>query len=91
MAFVGENGTGKTTLIKLILRFYEPTSGRILLDGVDIRHFNKASYQTFFGVIFQDFVKYELSIRDNIAVGKIDERENDGRIISAAESSLHPK
>ncbi|MBK8388610.1 MAG: ABC transporter ATP-binding protein [Saprospiraceae bacterium] len=88
MAFVGENGAGKTTLIKLILRFYEPTSGRILLDGVDIRHFNKAAYQTFFGVIFQDFVKYELSIRDNIAVGKIDERENDGRIISAAESSL---
>lgn len=88
MAFVGENGAGKTTLIKLILRFYEPTEGRILLDGIDIRHFDKAEYQTLFGVIFQDFVKYELTVKENIAVGKITELENDQRIQHAAHSSL---
>lgn len=88
MAFVGENGAGKTTLIKLILRFYEPTGGRILLDGVDIRHYDKAEYQTFFGVIFQDFVKYELTLKENIAVGKIAELGNETRINTAAESSL---
>lgn len=88
MAFVGENGAGKTTLIKLILRFYEPSEGRILLDGIDIRHFDKAEYQTLFGVIFQDFVKYELTVKENIAVGKITELENDQRIQHAAHSSL---
>ena len=88
MAFVGENGAGKTTLIKLILRFYEPTEGRILLDGIDIRHFDKAEYQTLFGVIFQDFVKYELTVKENIAVGKITELENEQRIKNAAHSSL---
>jgi ATP-binding cassette subfamily B protein len=88
LAFVGENGAGKTTLIKLILRFYEPDSGRILLDGVDIRHFDKADYQKNFGVIFQDFVKYEFTIGENISVGNVDELENQQKIEAAAELSL---
>jgi ATP-binding cassette subfamily B protein len=88
MAFVGENGAGKTTLIKLILRFYEPTSGRILLDGIDIKHYKKADYQSFFGVIFQDFVKYEFMVKENIAVGKINQIENIDRINEAAKLSL---
>ncbi|MDG3580809.1 ABC transporter ATP-binding protein [Galbibacter pacificus] len=88
MAFVGQNGAGKTTLIKLILRFYEPTSGTIYLDGTDIRKFNKDKYQKMFGVIFQDFFRYEFTVQENIAVGKIDEIENMGRIENAAELSL---
>ena len=88
LAFVGENGAGKTTIIKLLLRFYEPTSGRILLDKKDIKLYDKASYQEFFGVIFQDFFKYNFSARDNIAVGQISERDNDSTVHLAAERSL---
>jgi len=85
---VGENGAGKTTLIKLLLRFYDPTEGRILIDGKDIRSYRKIDYQKLFVVIFQDFVKFELIIRENIAVGKIDEVQNDPLINQAAELSL---
>lgn len=88
MAFVGENGAGKTTLIKLMLRFYEPTSGRILLEGVDIKNYSVEQYQQLFGVIFQDFIKYEMTMRENIAVGKIDELDDEPRILEAAERSL---
>lgn len=88
MAFVGKNGAGKTTLIKLLLRFYDPTEGTIMLDGVDIKKFKKPDYQKLFGVIFQDFVKFELTIRENIAVGKINEVHNDALIQHAAELSL---
>lgn len=88
MAFVGENGAGKTTLIKLILRFYEPDSGQILLDGINIQSFDKAAYQKMYGVIFQDFIKYEFMVKDNIAVGNIDEFDNLSKIDAAAEASL---
>lgn len=88
MAFVGENGSGKTTLIKLMLRFYDPTSGEIYLDGVDVRHYDRAAYQQLFGVIFQDFVRYEFTIGENIAVGKIDEIKNQAKIEAAADKSL---
>ena len=88
MAFVGENGAGKTTLIKLLLRFYEPTEGEILLDSVPINQFEKNSYQQFFGVIFQDFVKFDLTVRENIAVGQIDDIDNQARINDAADKSL---
>jgi ATP-binding cassette subfamily B protein len=88
IAFVGQNGAGKTTLTKLLLRFYEPTSGEILLDGININRYNKADYQEYFGVLFQDFFKYEFSVKENIAIGKIDEINNYERIQKAAELSL---
>lgn len=88
IAFVGQNGAGKTTLTKLLLRFYEPTSGEILLDGVNINRYNKSEYQAYFGVLFQDFFRYEFTVKENIAIGKIDEIENQERIEKAAELSL---
>lgn len=88
IAFVGQNGAGKTTLTKLLLRFYEPTSGEILLDGININRYNKANYQEYFGVLFQDFFKYEFSVKENIAIGKIDEINDYERIQKAAELSL---
>lgn len=88
IAFVGQNGAGKTTLIKLILRFYEPTQGEILLDGINIAQFDKQEYRKRFGVIFQDFFKYEFSLRENIAVGNIEELHNDPMIQDAAARSL---
>ena len=88
LAFVGENGAGKTTLIKLLLRFYEPTEGEILLDGIPVKQYNKTKYQHYFGVIFQDFVKFELTLRENIAMGEIEEIGNQTRIANAAEKSL---
>jgi ATP-binding cassette subfamily B protein len=88
LAFVGENGAGKTTLIKLLLRFYEPTEGEILLDGIPIKQYKQSEYQQYFGVIFQDFVKFELTLRENIAMGEIEEIGNQQRIDGAAEKSL---
>ncbi|MGB5188908.1 ABC transporter ATP-binding protein [Robiginitalea sp.] len=88
MAFVGQNGAGKTTLIKLVLRFYEPTKGAILLDGTDISRFDKQAYRERFGVIFQDFFRYEFTIRENIAVGNIDALEDTPLIQEAARKSL---
>ncbi|MBC9796075.1 ABC transporter ATP-binding protein [Sinomicrobium weinanense] len=88
LAFVGENGAGKTTLIKLALRFYEPAKGVILLDGKDIREFGKQEYQNLFGVIFQDFVKYNFSAGENIAVGNIKNVNNQTKISEAAAQSL---
>lgn len=88
MAFVGQNGAGKTTLIKLMLRFYEPDSGKILLDGIDIREYDKVKYQKLFGVIFQDFIRYEFNVKENIAVGDIDQIDNQKAIEEAARRSL---
>ncbi|MDX1426929.1 MAG: ABC transporter ATP-binding protein [Salegentibacter mishustinae] len=88
LAFVGENGAGKKTLIKLLLRFYEPTEGEILLDDIPVKQYNQTQYQQYFGVIFQDFVKFELTLRENIAMGEIEEIKNQERIDSAAEKSL---
>lgn len=88
IALVGENGSGKSTLIKLLLRFYEPTSGRILLDGIDIQKFTKTIYQKLFGAIFQDFVKYYLPAKTNIAIGNIDRHDDLDKIKHSAELSL---
>lgn len=71
LALVGVNGAGKTTLIKLLTRFYDPTEGQILWDGVDIRAFDPAALRARAGVIFQDFVRYELSVQQNIGVGDV--------------------
>lgn len=88
LALVGENGAGKSTLIKLLLQFYAPTEGEILLDGIPIHQFDPVAYHNRYGVIFQDFVKFDLSLRENIAVGEIQELENKSRISQAAEKSL---
>jgi len=73
IAFVGENGAGKTTLTKLLARLYDPTEGRILLDGVDLREYDISSVRRAIGVIFQDYVKYDLRFEENVGVGEIDE------------------
>jgi len=73
IAFVGENGAGKTTLTKLLARLYDPTEGRIVLDGVDLREYDIHSVRRAIGVIFQDFVKYDLRFDENVGVGEIDE------------------
>ncbi|HVG21685.1 MAG TPA: ABC transporter ATP-binding protein [Blastocatellia bacterium] len=72
IAFVGENGAGKTTLTKLLARLYDPTEGRILLDGRDIREYDLSSLRRAIGVIFQDFVRYALRFDENIGVGEIE-------------------
>jgi ATP-binding cassette subfamily B protein len=71
IALVGENGAGKTTITKLLARLYDPTEGRIVLDGVDLREYDLASVRRAIGVIFQDFVRYDMRFDENIAVGEI--------------------
>ncbi len=88
LALVGENGAGKTTLVKLLARLYDPTEGRITLDGHDLREYDLAEVRAGIGVIFQDFVRYHLTAAENIAVGRIDEREDRGRVEESARRSL---
>jgi ATP-binding cassette subfamily B protein len=87
IALIGENGQGKTTLVKLITRLYDPTAGRVLLDGIDLREYSVEDLHREIGVIFQDFVRYEMSVRRNIAVGRID-GSHDGDVWQAARKSL---
>jgi ATP-binding cassette subfamily B protein len=72
IALVGENGAGKTTITKLLARLYDPTEGRILLDGVDLRQYELADVRKAIGVIFQDYVRYDLRLEENIGVGEIE-------------------
>jgi ATP-binding cassette, subfamily B, bacterial len=88
LALVGENGAGKTTLVKLLARLYDPTEGRILLDGVDLRDYDIESVRRNVGVIFQDFVRYDFILKENIAVGNIGGLEDTPRIETAAQRSL---
>lgn len=88
VALVGENGAGKTTLVKLLARLYDPTEGRILLDGIDLREYDVDELRDVIGVIFQDFVRYDLKVRENIAVGQIDAIGDEPRIVRASEMSL---
>jgi len=88
LALVGENGAGKTTLVKLLARLYDPDEGRILLDGHDLREYDLAALRANIGVIFQDFVRYHLTAAENIAVGRIEARDDRERIVAAAERSL---
>jgi ATP-binding cassette subfamily B protein len=85
LALVGPNGAGKTTLIKLMTRLYDPTEGQILLDGVDLREYDPEELRQRIGVIFQDFVKYQLSAKENIGFGQIDRLDDTARIAGAAE------
>jgi ATP-binding cassette subfamily B protein len=88
IALVGANGHGKTTIVKLMTRLYDVTSGQILLDGVDLREYNLEDLWKNIGVIFQDFVRYDMTVADNIATGLIEERNNEFRIRAAAFKSL---
>jgi ATP-binding cassette subfamily B protein len=73
IALIGENGEGKTTIVKLLTRLYDPLEGQVLLDGVDLREYNLEDLYQEIGVIFQDFMRYEMTARDNIAVGRIEQ------------------
>jgi ATP-binding cassette, subfamily B, bacterial len=88
VALIGENGQGKTTIVKLITRLYDPTEGQILIDGVDLRDYDMEDLCHEIGVIFQDYMRYEMTARDNIAVGRIEERDRLDKIQAAAEMSL---
>ncbi|HSK28902.1 MAG TPA: ABC transporter ATP-binding protein, partial [Candidatus Limnocylindria bacterium] len=87
IALVGHNGAGKTTLIKLLSRLYDPTEGRILLDGIDIRELDPVAWRQKIGVIFQDFVRYHLPARENIGFGQIDSMHRMDKIVDAARKS----
>ncbi len=88
LALIGENGQGKTTIVKLITRLYDPTEGQILLDGVDLREYDLEDLHREIGVIFQDFMRYEMTARENIAIGRIEEIDNLALVKSAAEKSM---
>jgi ATP-binding cassette, subfamily B, bacterial len=88
VALVGENGAGKTTLVKLLARLYDPDEGRILLDGVDLRDYDLESLWKNVGVIFQDFVRYDFVLRENIGVSQIEALSDEARILEAARRSL---
>ncbi|MGE5206669.1 MAG: ABC transporter ATP-binding protein [Chlamydiota bacterium] len=88
VALIGENGQGKTTIVKLITRLYDPTEGQILLDGVDLREYDLEDLYREIGVIFQDFMRYEFTARENIAVGKIEQVGNLHLLQNAAFKSL---
>ena len=87
VVLVGLNGAGKTTLIKLLTRLYDPTEGRILLDGRDIREYDPKDLYRLFGIIFQDFGKYAFSVSDNIRFGDVDREASDEQIRAAAISA----
>jgi len=88
VALIGENGQGKTTVVKLITRLYDPTEGQILLDGVDLRDYSLEDLHGEIGVIFQDFMRYEMTARENIAVGRIEIPHGPEEIEYAANKSL---
>jgi len=87
IALVGHNGAGKTTLIKLLSRLYDPTEGTILLDGVDIRELDPLALRQKIGVIFQDFVRYHLPVRENIGFGQIEAADRMDKIVESARKS----
>jgi ATP-binding cassette subfamily B protein len=88
VALIGENGQGKTTVVKLITRLYDPTEGQILLDGVDLREYSLDDLHREMGVIFQDFMRYEMTVRENIGVGQVEISHSDADIALAAQKSL---
>ncbi|MFD0793606.1 ABC transporter ATP-binding protein [Mucilaginibacter litoreus] len=88
LALVGENGAGKSTLVKLLARLYDPTEGRILLDGYDLREYDLNDLRKHIGIIFQDFLRYQMTFSQNIAAGNIDEQTNEELIKRSATQSL---
>ncbi len=88
LALIGENGAGKTTLVKLLARLYDPTEGQILLDGVDLREYDVEDLRHEIGVIFQDYLRYDLLARENIGFGRLESLTDADRIDAAARKSL---
>jgi len=88
LALVGENGAGKTTLVKLLARLYEPSEGRILLDGIDLKEYDLADLRNNIGIIFQDYIRFQLKASENIAIGSIEDREELALIEESATKSL---
>lgn len=88
IALIGENGAGKTTLVKLLARLCDPTEGAILLDGIDLREYSVEDLRREIGVIFQDYMKYDMLAKENISVGRIEEAGNEARIQQSARKSL---
>jgi len=88
VALIGENGEGKTTIVKLLTRLYDPTEGQILLDGVDLREYDLEDLYHEIGVIFQDFMRYEMTARENIAIGRIEDLNHLELLQQAAKKSL---
>jgi ATP-binding cassette subfamily B protein len=91
LALVGENGAGKTTLIKLLARLYDPVEGQIFLDGVELKEYDPEALRRNIGIIFQDYLRYQMTFAQNIAVGNIAQKDNRALIESAAEQSLADK
>jgi ATP-binding cassette, subfamily B, bacterial len=87
IALVGENGQGKTTLVKLLTRLYEPTEGAILLDGIDLREYRLDDLRREVGVIFQDFFRYDMPVRVNIGTGRVERLDDDHALWEAAQQS----
>jgi ATP-binding cassette subfamily B protein len=85
LAIVGANGAGKTTLVKLLARLYDPASGRITVDGVDLRQLDPHAWHTRIGALFQDFVHYDLSVADNVGFGAPTLAADPDRLRAAAE------
>jgi ATP-binding cassette subfamily B protein/ATP-binding cassette subfamily C protein len=88
LAIVGENGSGKTTLIKLLTRLYTPSSGRILLDGLDLQAWDVEVLRRRIGVIFQNFVRYQFTVGENVGVGDVEHLEDSDRWASATEKGM---
>jgi ATP-binding cassette subfamily B protein len=88
VALIGENGAGKTTLVKLLARLYDPASGQILLDGIDLREYDVEDLRREIGVIFQDYIRYDMLARENIGFGKVESMDEQPRLDTAAHKSL---
>lgn len=87
VAMVGENGAGKTTIVNLVLRFYDPDRGTVRIGGVDLRDVDPADLRSRFGVLFQDYAKFQLSLRENVQLGRVEREGDDADVMSALEAA----